>query len=110
LRRWLWPYAILAALLSLAGIGALSVMVLGSGAERAAANLSMANVVIVEPGKRFLVSMLEMIAPFDLPNWVKDVYAILALVAIVGLFLSAVMGMLLLPVFYALYRGAHRDD
>jgi len=110
LRRWLWPYAILAALLSLAGIGALTFMIFGSGGERAVAHLSVANAVVIEPGKRFLISMLEMIAPFDPPPWVKDLYATLALVAVGGLMLSIAMGVLLLPVFYALYRGARRDE
>jgi multidrug efflux pump subunit AcrB len=53
---------------------------------------------------------LEMIAPFELPQWFKQAYATLALVAVVGLLLSSVMGLLLLPVFYALYRGARRGD
>jgi Cu/Ag efflux pump CusA len=109
MRRWLWPYAILAAVLSLIGIGALLVVFLGSGADRAGAQLSVANAVAVEPMMRVLISMLEMVAPFDLPAWFKDIYAILALVALGGLVLSAAMGLLLLPVFYALYRGERHE-
>lgn len=109
MRRWLWPYAILAAVLSLIGIGALLVVFLGSGADRAGAQLSVANAVAIEPMMRVLISMLEMIAPFDLPAWFKDLYASLALVALGGLVLSAAMGLLLLPVFYALYRGGRRE-
>ena len=108
-RRWLWPYAILAALLSLLGIGVLLSVILGSGGERTMARLSRADVAVIEPAKRFLVSMLEMIAPFDVPPWVEDLYAILAFIAVGGLMLSAVMGVLLLPIFYALYRGERRD-
>ena len=108
-RRWLWPYAILAALLSLLGVGALYYAVLGSGSERMGARVEAANAVAIEPAMRFLISMLDMIAPVDLPQWFKDLYAILVLIAGVGLTLSIVMGLLLLPVFYALYRGAARD-
>ncbi len=108
MRRWLWPYAILAALLSLMGVAALLYMVLGQGAERAGARLEAANAVAVEPVMRFLISMLDMVAPFDMPAWFKDLYAVLVIVAGVGLALSATMGLMLLPVFYALYRGASR--
>lgn len=108
MRRWLWPYAILATLLSLIGIGMLLFLLLGKGAERAGADLTVANAVAVEPMKRFLMSALEMVAPFELPRWFEELYATLALVAVVGLLLSSIMGLLLLPVFYALYRGARR--
>ncbi|MEQ1866405.1 MAG: hypothetical protein ABL996_17335 [Micropepsaceae bacterium] len=109
MRRWLWPYAMLAAILSLVGIGMLFTMLAGSGADRVGAQLSVANAVAVEPMMRFLISMLEMVAPVDLPAWFKDLYAILAMVALAGLALSAVMGLLLLPVFYALYRGERHE-
>ena len=108
-RRWLWPYAMLAAILSLFGIGMLFTMLAGSGADRVGAQLSVANAVAIEPMMRFLISMLEMVAPIDLPAWFKDLYAIVAMVALVGLALSAVMGLLLLPVFYALYRGERHE-
>ena len=110
LRRWLWPYAILATLLSLIGVGLLLYLLFGKGAEHAGADLTVANAVAIEPLQRFMVSALEMIAPFELPQWFKEVYATLALVAVDGLLLSSVMGLLLLPVFYALYRGARRGD
>lgn len=110
MRRWLWPYAILAALLSLMGVVAFVYMLFGLGAERAGARLEVANAVAVEPVMRFLTSMLDMVAPFDLPAWFKDLYAVLVLVAGVGLTLSVTMGLLLLPVFYALYRGASRGS
>lgn len=109
MRRWLWPYAVLAAVLSLIALGVLFAMLLGSGVDRVGAQLSVANAVAIEPMMRFLISMLEMIAPVDLPAWFKDLYAVLALVALVGLALSAVMGLLLLPVFYALYRGGRHE-
>ena len=107
MRRWLWPYAILAALLSLIVVVALVFVLFEPGAERAGARLAAANAIMIEPVMRFLISMLEMIAPFELPGWFKAAYAILALVAALGLMLSATTGLLLLPVFYALYRGAH---
>lgn len=109
MRRWLWPYAMLAAVLSLFGMGVLFTMFAGSGADRVGAQLPVANAVAVEPMMRFLISMLEMVAPVDLPAWFKDLYAILAMVALAGLALSAVMGLLLLPVFYALYRGERHE-
>ncbi|MCE9524231.1 MAG: hypothetical protein K8S25_17570 [Alphaproteobacteria bacterium] len=110
MRRWLWPYAILAAVLSLVGIAALLLALSGSGGARAMAQLSVVNVVAIEPLKNFFVSMLEMIAPFDIPTWVKDLYATLGLIAVVGIILSAAMGMLLLPVFYVLYRQSRLDE
>jgi hypothetical protein len=108
-RRWLWPYAILAVMLSVLGLTVLGVTVVGAGTERAGAQLAVADAIVVEPVMRFLISMLEMVAPVDLPNWFKQVYAVLALVAVIGLALSLVLGLLLLPVFYALYRGADAD-
>jgi hypothetical protein len=96
-------------MLSLVGMGMLFMMFVGTGADRVGAQLSAANAVAIEPMMRFLISMLEMVAPVDLPAWFKDLYAILAMVALVGLALSAVMGLLLLPVFYALYRGERRE-
>lgn len=109
MRRWLWPYAIMAVVLSCAGLVALAFMMLGLGPDRVGAQLSVANAVLIEPVMRFLISMLEMIAPIDLPAWFKQVYAVLVLVALVGLALSIAVGLLLLPVFYALYRGADSD-
>jgi multidrug efflux pump subunit AcrB len=47
-----------------------------------------------------------MVAPFELPGWFKDLYAVLVVIVIAGLLLSIVLGLLLLPVFYALYRGS----
>jgi hypothetical protein len=105
MRRWLWPYAILATVLSLFGIAALLTLVFATGAERAGAQLSAVQAVAIEPMTRFLISMLDMIAPVDLPGWFKELYAVLALIALAGLALSAVMGLVLMPVFYALYRS-----
>ena len=109
MRRWLWPYAILAVLLSLIGVFALVFVFVGMGSARAGAELSVANAVVAEPVMRFLTSMLDMIAPFELPAWFKNLYAILVLVAVVGLMLSVVMGVLLLPVFYA-FAVRNRQD
>jgi hypothetical protein len=108
-RRWLWPYAIFAVLLSLLGLAALSTVLLGGGADRAGAQFVAADAAVIEPLKGFLISMLEMIAPFDLPAWFKQVYAVLVMIALVGITLSLGVGMLLLPVFYALYRGRESD-
>ena len=80
-----------------------------AGGERTMARLTVADATVIEPGKQFLVSVLHMIAPFDVPQWVEDLYAVLAVIVVVGLLLSSVMGVLLLPVFYALYRSAHRE-
>ena len=104
MRRWLWPYAILAVLLSLIGIFALAYVLLGLGPDRAGARLAVANASVVEPVMDYVSAMVGMIAPFDLPPWFKNLYAGLVLVAVVGLALSLTVGLLLLPVFYALYR------
>jgi hypothetical protein len=53
--------------------------------------------------------MLEMVAPVDLPAWFKQLYAVLVLIALGGLVLSFVVGLILLPVFYALFRGRASD-
>jgi hypothetical protein len=108
-RRWLWPYAILAVLLSLLGLAALGVLVVGEGPGGAAAQLAVADATVIEPMTRFLISMLEMVAPIDLPAWFKQAYAILVMIALVGITLSLGVGLLLLPVFYALYRGRDAD-
>ncbi len=105
MRRWFWPYAILAVVLTLAGAaGAGSLLALG-GIDRIGGQIAMANATLVEPAMRFLISALEMVAPFDLPGWFKDLYAVLVMIVIVGLLLSIGLGLLLLPIFYALYRG-----
>jgi hypothetical protein len=109
MRRWLWPYAILAAVLSLIGLAALVSVVFATGADRAGAQLSAAQAVAIEPMTRFLISMLEMLAPIELPGWFKELYAVLALIALAGLALSAVMGLVLMPVFYALYRSERHE-
>jgi len=109
MRRWFWPYAILAVLLLLIGVFALVYMVLGIGPERAGAQLSVANASVVQPMMDYVSAMVGMIAPFDVPPWLKDLYAGLVLVAVVGLGLSLTVGLLLLPVFYALYRQGDRD-
>lgn len=106
MRRWFWPYAILAVLLTLAGgLGAVT-MLLGGGVDRVGGQIAVANATVVEPTMRFLISTLEMVAPFELPAWFKDLYAVLVVIVIGGLVLSTVLGLLLLPVFYALYRNS----
>ena len=109
MRRWLWPYAILVVVLLSLGLTALAFVMLGLGPDRAAAQLSVADAVLVEPVMQFLISMLDMIAPVDLPVWFKQLYAVLVIVALCGFALSMIVGLLLLPVFYALYRGAGSD-
>jgi hypothetical protein len=107
-RRWLWPYAILAVVLSFVGLVALAFLVMGMGPERAGAQLGVLNAVLVQPVMQFLISMLEMIAPVELPAWFKQLYAVLVMVALCGFALSLLVGLLLLPIFYALYRGSGR--
>lgn len=109
MHRWLWPYAILAVVLSLLGLAALLFFVLGGGAERAGAQFAIADATVIAPLKGFLITMLDMIAPVELPPWLKEVYALLGVVALAGFVLSLVVGLVLLPVFYALYRGAGSD-
>jgi hypothetical protein len=108
-RRWLWPYAILAVVLSLLGLAALLFFVLGGGAERVGAQLAVADATVVAPLKNFLITMLDLIAPVELPPWLKEVYAVLVIVAVAGFCLSLILGLVLLPVFYALYRSADSD-
>ena len=108
-RRWLWPYALLAAVLSLLGVSAILYLAFGLGAERMGARIEATNAVAIEPVMRFLISALDMVAPFDLPQWFKDLYAVLVMIAGAGLAVSTVMGLLLLPVFYAFYRGSSRE-
>ena len=105
MKRWLWPYAILAIVLLLMGIFGVATAVTGIGPDRMDAQIAVADATVVQPSKRFLVSMLDMIAPFDVPPWAKNAYATLVLIAIAGMALSMVLGVLLLPVFYALYRS-----
>ncbi len=106
MRRWFWPYAILAVVLTLAGGVGAGTMLLGGGIERLGGQVAVANATVVEPTMLFLISTLEMVAPFELPGWFKDLYAVLVVIVIAGLLLSIVLGLLLLPVFYALYRGS----
>ena len=56
-----------------------------------------------------LISLLDFIAPFDVPGWVKTLYANLVILAVGAMALSLVMGVLLLPIFYAVYRGSRPD-
>lgn len=109
MRRWLWPYAILAVLLSLLGLAALGLLLFGDGPQGAGAQLAIADATVIEPMKAFLIAMLEMVAPIDLPAWFKQVYAVLVMIALVGITLSLGVGLLLLPIFYALYRGRDLD-
>ncbi|MBP6010885.1 MAG: hypothetical protein KBA31_01550 [Alphaproteobacteria bacterium] len=105
MRRWFWPYAILAIVLLLLGLFTLLTALTGIGPGRVDAQIAVADATVIEPSKRFLVSMLDMVAPFDVPRWAKNLYAVLVLVALGGMALSTVVGVLLLPVFYALYRN-----
>ena len=105
MRRWLWPYAILAVLLSLLGLAGLGVVLFGEGPGAASAQFATADAAVIEPMTRFLISMLEMISPIDLPAWFKQAYAILVMIALVDIILALGVGLLLLPIFYALYRG-----
>jgi hypothetical protein len=104
MRRWFWPYAILAIVLTGLGAAGTASMVLGVGVDRVGGQLAAANATVIEPMMRFMISALEMMAPFDLPAWFKQLYAALVVIAVGGLGLSMVLGALLLPVFYALYR------
>lgn len=108
MRRWLWPYAVLAVVLSLLGLVAAIYTLAGVGPDRAGGQFAAANAIVIEPFIRFLVTMLEMIAPFELAPWFKQLFAVLVLVALGGLALSLVFGLILTPVFYALYRGRER--
>jgi hypothetical protein len=99
----------LAIVLSVIGLAAFVFFVVGQGADRAGAQFAVANAVVVVPAMRFLITMLEMVAPADLPTWFKQGYAVLVLIALAGLVLSVVAGLLLLPVFYALYRSRGAD-
>lgn len=104
MRRWFWPYAILAIVLSTMGMVAVGFFALGLGPDKAGAQFAAANAVAIEPARQFLIGMLEMVAPVDLPAWFKQVYAVLVLIALGGFVLSLFVGLFLLPVFYALYR------
>jgi hypothetical protein len=99
----------LAVALSAIGVIAVAFLVLGLGPDRLSAQFAVANVVAIEPMTRFLIAMLEMVAPVDLPAWFKQLYAVLVLIALGGLALSFVVGLILLPVFYALFRGRASD-
>jgi len=104
MRRRFWPYAMLAVVISLLGLAAMGWLFADVGPDRAGAQLTAANASVVEPVVLYVFSLIGMVVPFDLPDWFKNLYAILVLVALVGLGLSTVVGLLLLPVFYALYR------
>ena len=106
MRRWFWPYAILAVALTVLGALGVGSLLLGGGAERLGGQIAAVNATVGEPVMRFMISALEMIAPFEVPVWLKQVYGVLVLVVMDGLVLSTVLGLLLLPVFYALYRDA----
>jgi hypothetical protein len=106
LRRWFWPYAILAVVLTVLGAFGAWSLLRGIGIDRVGGQFAAANATVVEPTMRFMISTLEMVAPFDVPAWLKQVYGVLVVVVIGGLALSTMLGLLLLPVFYALYRNA----
>ena len=108
MRQWLWPYALLAITLTVLALFFLTTMVIGAGIDRAGAQLVAANAVVIEPAKGILISMLDMVAPFSIPGWLKQLYANLVLIALVGLVFATVAGLFLLPVFYALYRSSER--
>jgi len=99
----------LAVLLSLLGLAALATLLFGGGPGETSAQFAEADAGVIQPMRRFLISMLEMVAPMDLPVWFKDVYAVLVMIALVAIMLSLGVGLLLLPIFYALYRGREVD-
>ncbi len=105
MRRWLWPYAVLAVVLSLFGLFAAVYALLGVGPDRAAATFASWHAVVIEPFAGFLGAMLETIAPFEVSPALKQVFVVLVLIALAGLTLALVFGLILLPVFYALYRS-----
>lgn len=109
MRRWLWPYAILTVIIVVIAVAVLSSIVSGVGVDRAGGEMSATYAKVVEPGVRFMTSLVNVIAPFDLPVWVKELYATLMLIAVVGTVLALGVGILLVPVFYALYRSRMRD-
>jgi hypothetical protein len=80
-------------------------VVAGQGLDRTGAQASVAYATVVEPGMRFVTSMVGVIAPIDVPQWLKELYAALIMIALFGIALSVVLCLLLLPVFYALYRS-----
>jgi hypothetical protein len=106
MRRWFWPYAILAVVLTILGAVGAGTLLLGTDVDRMGGQIAAANATVVEPTMRFMISALEMVAPFEIPAWFKQVYAVLVAIVIGGLALSMTLGILLLPVFYALYREA----
>lgn len=106
MRRWFWPYAILAVVLTVLGAVGAGSLILETEIDRVGGQIDAANATVVEPTMRFLISALEMVAPFEIPAWFKQVYSVLIAIVIGGLALSMVLGLLLLPVFYALYRNA----
>ena len=109
-RRWLWPYALLAVALTVLGMFALLTVLSGWEVDRFSAQLVAADALMIQPAKGFLVSVLDMIAPFSVPQWAKSLYANLVMLAVVALAFSATAGLLLLPIFYAVYRGAQRKE
>lgn len=109
MHRWLWPYAILAVLLTAAGAATIIATLSGLGDARLFAKVAAADAVVIEPAKRALIYLLEVISPFDLPAWIKSAYANLVVLAVAAMALSLVMGILLLPVFYAVYRGSRPE-
>lgn len=109
MRRWLWPYAILAVVLTAAGAATIIATLNGLGDARLFAKVAAADAVVIEPAKRALIYLLDIISPFDLPGWIKGLYANLVVLAVAAMALSLVMGVLLLPVFYAVYRGSRPE-
>jgi hypothetical protein len=105
-RRWFWPYAILAVVLTVLGAFGAGSILFDIGIDRAGGQIAAANATVVEPAMRFMISALDMVAPFEVPAWFKQLYGVLVVIVIAGLLLSTVLGLLLLPVFYALYRNA----
>ena len=110
MRRWLWPYALFAVALTGLGIFALVTVLSGWEFHRLAAQLTATDALLIQPAKGFLISVLDLIAPFTVPEWAKSLYANLVMLAVFALAFSATAGLLLLPIFYAVYRGAQRNE
>ncbi|MEQ1754115.1 MAG: hypothetical protein ABL973_08270 [Micropepsaceae bacterium] len=109
MRRWLWPYALLAIVLTLMGAGLMVSMLTSLGDARIGGRIAAADALVIEPAKGVLISLLDFIAPFEVPGWVKTLYANLVILAGGAMVLSLAMGILLLPIFYAVYRGSRPD-
>ena len=51
MRRWLWPYALLAIILTLIGVGLIVSMLTSLGDARVGARIAAADALVIEPAK-----------------------------------------------------------